>query len=125
MKHALGLMNGYGSGEVRLVYLYWEPQNAESWPECRRHRAEADDLAARVSAFNRPTGSHELPRVVGRVGTSRTPTPPAVSQNPLRSRSVTDRVRQNQVTPEHRIDQPVVGAGPLEGIAKLLRVQFQ
>jgi hypothetical protein len=48
VKHALGLMSRYGSREVRLVYLHWEPRNAEDWPECRQHRTEADDLTARV-----------------------------------------------------------------------------
>jgi hypothetical protein len=48
VKHALGLMNCYGSRNVRLMYLYWEPSNAETWIQCRQHRAEADDLAARV-----------------------------------------------------------------------------
>jgi hypothetical protein len=48
MKHALGLLNCYKTHEVRLVYLYWEPRNAHVWPECLVHRAEADDLAARV-----------------------------------------------------------------------------
>jgi hypothetical protein len=48
VKHALGLLTCYGTREVRLVYLYWEPSNAADWPECRLHRAEADDLADRV-----------------------------------------------------------------------------
>lgn len=52
VKHALGLLKCYRSREVRLLYLYWEPQNAEYWPECRLHRAEAEDLAARVRQSN-------------------------------------------------------------------------
>jgi hypothetical protein len=48
IKHAFGLFSCYRTTEVRLVYLYWEPRNAEDWKECRQHRAEADDLAAKV-----------------------------------------------------------------------------
>jgi hypothetical protein len=49
IKHAFGLMACYGMDhQVRLLYLYWEPRNAEKWVECRLHRAEADDLAAKV-----------------------------------------------------------------------------
>jgi len=42
------LLSRYGMREVRLAYLYWEPRNAENWPECCQHRNEAEDLAARV-----------------------------------------------------------------------------
>jgi hypothetical protein len=49
VKHALGLLTCYGAQELRLLYLYWEPRNAAEWPECRRHRAEAEDLANRVA----------------------------------------------------------------------------
>lgn len=48
IKHAFGLLRRYETREVRLVYLYWEPRNANTWPECRVHRAEADELAAKV-----------------------------------------------------------------------------
>ncbi|MFZ3215916.1 MAG: hypothetical protein WA192_07645 [Candidatus Acidiferrales bacterium] len=49
IKHAFGLFSCYKPREVRLVYLYWEPRNGETWKECRQHRAEADDLAAKVA----------------------------------------------------------------------------
>ncbi len=48
VKHAFGLLNCFREREMRLVYLYWEPRNSDMWPECRAHRAEADDLAAKV-----------------------------------------------------------------------------
>jgi Restriction Endonuclease associating with ARP len=63
VKHALGLLRRYGTREVRLVYLYWEPRNGGSWPECRQHRDEAEDLAARVERSTVrliPLGYHEL-----------------------------------------------------------------
>jgi hypothetical protein len=52
VKHALGLTSMYGSRSVQLVYLYWEPNNAQSWAECRSHRSEAEDLALRVAGSN-------------------------------------------------------------------------
>jgi hypothetical protein len=53
IKHAFGLMSCYGMNlEVRLLYLYWEPRNAETWRECGPHRAEAIDLAAKVKESN-------------------------------------------------------------------------
>jgi hypothetical protein len=48
VKHALGLLACYSGRAVRLLYLYWEPGNAEDWPECQRHRAEAEDFANQV-----------------------------------------------------------------------------
>jgi hypothetical protein len=49
VKHALGLLTCYGPQQLCLIYLYWEPSNAADWPDCRRHRVEADDLAHHVA----------------------------------------------------------------------------
>ena len=49
VKHAFGLLKRFGSREIRLVYLYWEPANDHDWPECRRHRGEAEELARMVA----------------------------------------------------------------------------
>lgn len=49
IKHAFGLLTCYGDRDVRLVYVYWEPRNAGDWPQCRQHRDQAADMAARVS----------------------------------------------------------------------------
>jgi hypothetical protein len=48
IKHAFGLLSCYGTRDVRLVYVYWEPWNAGDWPECRQHREEADATAAKI-----------------------------------------------------------------------------
>lgn len=48
VKHAFGLLKGFGSRDIRLVYLYWEPANGDQWEDCRRHRQEASALAERV-----------------------------------------------------------------------------
>lgn len=48
IKHAFGLLSCFGTLDVRLVYVYWEPRNSGDWPQCRLHREQADDLAARV-----------------------------------------------------------------------------
>ncbi|MBL0158278.1 MAG: hypothetical protein IPP47_14420 [Bryobacterales bacterium] len=49
VKHAMGLIARYGARRVRLIYLFWEPGNSADFPECRRHHAEAKDLADRVN----------------------------------------------------------------------------
>lgn len=49
IKHAFGLLSCFGTRDVRLLYVYWEPRNAGDWPQCRLHREQADDLASRVS----------------------------------------------------------------------------
>jgi hypothetical protein len=49
VKHAFGLLKRFGSKEIRLVYLYWEPANGGDWTECRLHREEAAELARTVA----------------------------------------------------------------------------
>ena len=46
VKHALGLMNASLSGEVILLYVYWEPVNDRQFQECGQHRDEIADLQA-------------------------------------------------------------------------------
>jgi hypothetical protein len=63
VKHALGLTTLYGTRSVWLIYLFWEPTNIGSWPQCAAHRAEAQDLAVRVQHSNvklKPMGYQEL-----------------------------------------------------------------
>ena len=50
VKHAFGLLKRFGSREIRLVYLFWEPVNEHDWPECRRHCGEAEELARMVAS---------------------------------------------------------------------------
>lgn len=50
VKHAFGLSVQFAGREVVLVYLYWEPRNAEEWEPCLRHREEARQLAQAVEA---------------------------------------------------------------------------
>lgn len=49
VKHAFGLLKRFGSKDIRLVYLYWEPANGGDWTECLRHREEALELAGIVA----------------------------------------------------------------------------
>jgi hypothetical protein len=49
IKHAFGLLKRFGSKEIPLVYLYWEPVNRDQWLDCRRHRQEASELAESVA----------------------------------------------------------------------------
>ena len=49
IKHAFGLLHHYGTRPVTLLYLYWQPQAADSWPQTTRHREEIADFTTRVS----------------------------------------------------------------------------
>jgi hypothetical protein len=63
VKHAFGLLIRFGSKEVRLVYVYWEPANRDHWPACRRHREEAAELGEKVATSNVrlvPMSYHDL-----------------------------------------------------------------
>jgi hypothetical protein len=48
VKHALGLRSQNPEKDVHLVYVYWEPEDAEDFAEFRSHRAEVARLADRV-----------------------------------------------------------------------------
>ncbi len=48
ISHALGLTGTYGPSGVILLYLFWEPKNAESIEEYRRHRREVSAFLAEV-----------------------------------------------------------------------------
>ena len=48
VKHVLALA-GQAADERHLVYVFWEPLNAEEHPEVMAHRAEVAKLADRVS----------------------------------------------------------------------------
>lgn len=49
IKHAFGLLRHFEMREILLIYLFWEPSNQESWPECSEHRKEVDSLANKVA----------------------------------------------------------------------------
>ena len=49
IKHAFGLARNPHNGPVELVYLYWEPTDAELSPIFAEHRAEISELKTRVS----------------------------------------------------------------------------
>lgn len=49
VKHAFALGRLRPAGGVTLLYLYWEPANADSLPACATHRAEIAALSAAVA----------------------------------------------------------------------------
>lgn len=49
VKHALGLAFSYPNGKITLLYLYWEPDNRDTFTELTVHRNEVDDFARRVA----------------------------------------------------------------------------
>ena len=49
VKHAFGLARTFPSGAVTLLYLYWEPIDAECFPALIHHRYEIDAFARCVA----------------------------------------------------------------------------
>ena len=49
IKHAFGLARGFRGRPVTLLYLWWEPINADADPVFGRHRAEIAGFADRVA----------------------------------------------------------------------------
>lgn len=49
VKHAFGLMRCFPDRRVTLLYLYWEPRNADDHPVFQEHRLEAAAFAARIA----------------------------------------------------------------------------
>ena len=54
VKHAFGLAHTFPNEPVTLLYLYWEPRNAERFPLFVEHRGEIDAFSGRV-AGSRPS----------------------------------------------------------------------
>ena len=54
VKHAYGLAHTFPDNLVTLLYLYWEPRNAERFPLFVEHRREVDAFSERV-AGTRPS----------------------------------------------------------------------
>ncbi len=49
IKHAFGLAHTYPGKPVQLLYLYWEPPNADEFPVFSQHRSEIARFADRVA----------------------------------------------------------------------------
>lgn len=49
VKHAFGLAHTFRGGSATLVYLYWEPRNADDYSVFAEHRKEVDNLLGRVA----------------------------------------------------------------------------
>ena len=49
IKHAFGLLNTYPNKAVSLVYLYWEPANADKCQNFKAHREEIKKLSDKVA----------------------------------------------------------------------------
>lgn len=45
IKHSIGLVKNKGDKKVKLIYIYWEPLNAEEFPEYKQHKAELEEFS--------------------------------------------------------------------------------
>lgn len=52
VKHAFGLAACYAQRPIVLLYLYWEPTNADDMPEFANHREEVTRFAAALGGAN-------------------------------------------------------------------------
>jgi hypothetical protein len=50
VKHALALGRNFPDRPVTLLYLFWEPLDADAFPEFRRHREEVQRFARAIAA---------------------------------------------------------------------------
>lgn len=48
IKHSIGLLNNKGDKRAKLIYVYWEPLNADDFYEHRQHNKELADFAERI-----------------------------------------------------------------------------
>lgn len=48
IKHSIGLLNNKGDKRAKLIYVYWEPLNADDFYEYRQHKNELLDFADRI-----------------------------------------------------------------------------
>ena len=54
VKHYLGLRQTFNEKRGVLIYLYWEPLNADALPVYRKHTEEIEDLLRRLSGTDTP-----------------------------------------------------------------------
>lgn len=48
IKHTIGLLNNKGDKKAKLIYVYWQPLNADDFCEYAQHKKELDDFADRI-----------------------------------------------------------------------------
>lgn len=48
VKHAFGIERTFPEKDVTLLYLFWEPSNADTFSPFQQHRAEIEELVSRV-----------------------------------------------------------------------------
>jgi hypothetical protein len=48
IKHALALTSRFHGRELHLVYVWWEPTNADEIEQVHAHRAEVSELSRRL-----------------------------------------------------------------------------
>ncbi len=58
IKHSIGLLNNKGKRSAKLIYVYWEPLNADHFPIYRQHKVELEDFSERVKGITGFSFSH-------------------------------------------------------------------
>ncbi len=58
LKHSIGLLNNKGKRSAKLIYVYWEPLNADHFPIYTQHKVELEDFSERVKGITGFSFSH-------------------------------------------------------------------
>jgi len=48
IKHSIGLLNNKGHKKAKLIYVYWEPLNADDFYEYGQHKKELADFSDKI-----------------------------------------------------------------------------
>lgn len=58
IKHIIGLLNSKSRRNAKLIYVYWQPINANHFPIYKQHTDELDDFSKRVKGISGVSFSH-------------------------------------------------------------------
>lgn len=58
IKHSIGLLKKKENRKAKLIYVYWQPVNADDFPIYKRHKDELDDFSERVKVISGISFSH-------------------------------------------------------------------
>lgn len=58
IKHSIGLLKNKGERKAKLIYVYWQPINADNFPIYEQHKNELEDFSMRIKNIFSLSFSH-------------------------------------------------------------------
>lgn len=52
IKHSIGLVKNKGNKKAKLIYIYWEPLNANEFPEYKQHKTELYEFSKLIKCIS-------------------------------------------------------------------------